>query len=369
MKYRTTSSNDPLGTGVGATLDDRSRDIFRLLVDSYLDNGEPVGSRNISRLLAQSLSPASVRNVMSDLEALGLIYAPHVSAGRVPTELGLRFFVDAFLEVGDMPDAERTRIEEHVRSLGDTRSVDTLLTEASQLLSGLSRGAGLVMAGKNDLRLKHVDFIRLDPKRALAVLVGENGDVENRVVDLPPGVTSSQLVEAANFLNANVVGRTLSEAHERLGDLRRQTASELDKLSQEMVDAGIAVWSGASADQPSRLIVRGRANLIENVSAAADLERLRHLFNDLETKSSIMELVDLAESGDGVRIFIGSENKLLSMSGSSLVIAPYRDGAERVIGAVGVIGPTRLNYRRIVPMVDYTARLVSRLLGGAAGRP
>ncbi|WP_062228161.1 heat-inducible transcriptional repressor HrcA [Aureimonas frigidaquae] len=370
MKYVTPPKRqERLAPGLSGMLDDRSRDIFRLIVDTYLENGEPVGSRNLSRLLAQSLSPASVRNVMSDLEALGLIYAPHVSAGRVPTELGLRFFVDAFLEVGSMPADERGEIEDRVRSIGDTRSVESLLTEASQLLSGLSRGAGLVLAAKSDLRLKHVDFVRLDPGRALAVLVGENGDVENRVVDLPPGVTSSQLVEAANYLNANVVGRTLSEARARMEALRRATANELDRLSQELVDAGLAVWSGAGAGQPSRLIVRGRANLIEGLTAADDLERLRHLFNDLETKSSIMELLDLAESGDGVRIFIGSENKLFSLSGSSLVIAPYRDGEERVIGAVGVIGPTRLNYRRIVPMVDYTARLVSRLLQpGATSR-
>ncbi|KAA0971723.1 heat-inducible transcriptional repressor HrcA [Aureimonas fodinaquatilis] len=372
MKYKPSDTRpDSLLTDLPVPLDQRARDIFRLIVDNYLDIGEPVGSRHLSRLLAQSLSPASVRNVMSDLETLGLIYAPHVSAGRVPTELGLRFFVDAFLEVGDMPETERGEIEDRVRAIGETRSVETLLTEASQLLSGLSRGAGLVLTAKHDLRLKHVDFVRLDPQRALAVLVGENGDVENRVIALPPGVTSSQLVEAANFLNANIVGRTLGEARMRVDTLRTETASELDRLSQELVEAGLAVWSGASADQPSRLIVRGRANLIENISASGDLERLRHLFNDLEAKSSIIELLDLAETGDGVRIFIGSENKLFSLSGSSLVIAPYKDGEERVIGAVGVIGPTRLNYRRIVPMVDYTARLVSRLLspGGGARRP
>ncbi|MCQ8784289.1 heat-inducible transcriptional repressor HrcA [Mangrovibrevibacter kandeliae] len=351
-------------------LHERSREIFRLIVESYLEIGEPVGSRSLSRMLSTALSPASVRNVMSDLEALGLIYAPHVSAGRVPTELGLRFFVDAFLEVGDIAQKEREEIEETVRSLGDHRSYDSLLTEASQMLSGLSRGAGLVLTSKSDLRLKHIEFIRLEPQKALAILVGANGDVENRVVDLPAGVTASQLVEAGNFLNAHVVGRTLGEAREHMRALQAETTLALDQLSRELVEQGLAVWSGASEDQPSRLIVRGRANLIENLSASDDVERLRHLFDDLESKRGIIELLDLAESGSGVRIFIGSENKLFSLSGSSLVIAPYRDGEERVIGAVGVIGPTRLNYRRIVPMVDYTARLVSRLLrsGGAAVR-
>ena len=354
------------GLGSPSPLDERSREIFRVIVDTYLEIGEPVGSRNLSRLLTTALSPASIRNVMSDLEQLGLIYAPHVSAGRLPTELGLRFFVDAFLETGDMAMGEREEIEERARSLGDQRGVETLLTEASQLLSGLSRGAGLVVTSKADIRLKHIEFIRLEPTRALAVLVGENGEVENRVVELPAGVTASQLVEAGNFLNARVVGRTLSEAKASIAALKEETAHALDALSRDLVDAGFAVWSGAAAGQPSRLIVRGRANLLENVTASEDLDRLRHLFDDLETQNSIVELLDLAETGSGVRIFIGSENKLFSLSGSSLVIAPYCDGQERVIGAVGVIGPTRLNYRRIVPMVDYTARLVSRLLGDSA---
>ncbi|SMC98485.1 heat-inducible transcription repressor HrcA [Fulvimarina manganoxydans] len=355
-------------------LDDRSREIFRLIVESYLDQGEPVGSRMLSRLLTTSLSPASVRNVMSDLEALGLIYSPHVSAGRMPTELGLRFFVDAFLETGDLGTSERAEIEEKVRLAGDGRPFDTVLTEASHLLSGLSRGAGIVLTGTADLRLKHIEFIRLEPTKALAVLVGDNDAVENRIFDLPAGTTASQLVEASNFLNAHVVGRTLREAQSRIAALKSETETALDLLSRQLVDQGLAVWSGASAGQPSRLIVRGRANLLENLAAAEDVERLRLLFDDLETKSGLIELLGLAEKGNGVRIFIGSENKLFSLSGSSLVVAPYTaagtdGGPERIIGAVGVIGPTRLNYRRIVPMVDYTARLVSRLLsrGGGAG--
>jgi heat-inducible transcriptional repressor len=363
--FRATANPLP-GLSPQGPLDERSREIFRLIVDTYLEIGEPVGSRNLSRLLSTALSPASIRNVMSDLEQLGLIYAPHVSAGRLPTELGLRFFVDAFLETGDMAAAERAEIEERARTLGDQRGVETLLTEASQLLSGLSRGAGLVVTTKADIRLKHIEFIRLEPTRALAVLVGENGEVENRVVELPAGVTASQLVEAGNFLNARVVGRTLGEARAAVSALKNETAQALDDLSRGLVEAGFAVWSGAGDGQPSRLIVRGRANLLENVTASEDLERLRHLFDDLETQSSIVELLDLAETGSGVRIFIGSENKLFSLSGSSLVIAPYSGGENHVVGAVGVIGPTRLNYRRIVPMVDYTARLVSRLLGESA---
>ena len=344
------------------SLDARSRDIFRMIVDSYLRDGEPLGSRNLSRLLPQSLSPATIRNVMSDLEQLGLIYAPHVSAGRLPTQQGLRFFVDAFMEVGDLSDDERRVIDAQVKASGSGATLEHMLTEASQMLSGMSRGAGLVLATKNEVPLKHIEFIQLEPKRALAVMVSQNGDVENRVVELPAGVTASQLHEASNFLNAHIRGRTLAEARSEIAKLKEETKTALDALSQDLVERGLAIWAGAESGLPARLIVRGRSNLLENITAEADLDLLRHLFDDLETKEGLIQLLDLAEEGSGVRIFIGSESKLFSLSGSSLVVAPYRDKDARVVGALGVIGPTRLNYARIVPMVDYTAQVISRLL-------
>ncbi len=343
-------------------LDMRSRDIFRRIVDSYLRDGEPMGSRNLSRMLPSSLSPATVRNVMSDLEHLGLVYAPHVSAGRLPTQKGLRFFVDAFMELGDLSDEERRAIEAQVKASGSGSSLEHVLTEASQILSGMSRGAGLVLAAKQEVALKHIEFIQLEPDKALAVLVSQNGDVENRIVELPVGITLSQLHEASNFLNAHIRGRTLAEAKTEIARLNQETKAALDTLSQDLVEKGLAVWGGAESGLPSRLIVRGRANLLENVTAQADIELLKHLFEDLETQDGMMQLLDQAEEGSGVRIYIGSENKLFSLSGSSLVVAPYRDKDSRVIGALGVIGPTRLNYARIVPMVDYTAQLVSRML-------
>jgi heat-inducible transcriptional repressor len=343
-------------------LDTRSREIFRAIVETYLREGEPVGSRNLSRILPQSLSPATVRNVMADLESLGLIYAPHVSAGRLPTQQGLRFFVDAFMEIGDLSDDERRVIEAQVKASGSGQTLEHMLTEASQMLSGMSRGAGLVLATKSELALKHIEFIQLEPMKALAVLVSQNGDVENRVLDLPAGVTASQLHEASNFLNAHIRGRTLSEARTEIARLKEETKAALDTLSQDLVERGLAVWAGAEGDAPARLIVRGRANLLENITAQTDLDLLKHLFEDLETKEGLIQLLDLAEGGHGVRIFIGSENKLFSLSGSSLVVAPYRDMNSRVIGALGVIGPPRLNYARIVPMVDYTAQVISRML-------
>ncbi|MGN6584157.1 MAG: heat-inducible transcriptional repressor HrcA [Rhizobiaceae bacterium] len=344
-------------------LDQRSREIFRLIVESYMRDGEPLGSRNLSRLLPLSLSPATVRNVMSDLEHLGLIYAPHISAGRLPTQKGLRFFVDAFMELGDLSDEERRSIESQVRAAGQGASLEHLLTEASQMLSGLSRGAGLVLTSKSEAPLKHIEFVQLEPGKALVVLVAQNGDVENRVVDTPLGITASQLHEASNFLNAHIRGRTLIEARTEITRLKEETKAALDTLSRDLVERGLAVWAGSGDGLPARIIVRGRANLLENVTAAADIELLRHLFDDLETKDGLIQLLDLAEQGSGVRIFIGSENKLFSLSGSSVVVAPYRDKDQRVIGALGVIGPTRLNYARIVPMVDYTAQMISRILG------
>ncbi len=352
----------PLTDHTLQSLDMRSRDIFRRIVDSYLKDGEPVGSRSLSRMLPSALSPATIRNVMSDLEHLGLVYSPHVSAGRLPTQQGLRFFIDAFMELGDLSDEERRVIEAQIKASSNGASLEQMLTEASQMLSGMSRGAGLVLAAKNEVALKHIEFIQLEPTKALAVLVAQGGDVENRIVDLPAGITASQLHEASNFLNAHIRGRTLAEARAEIARVKDETRAALDAVSQSLVDKGLAVWAGAESGLPSRLIVRGRANLLENVTAQADIELLKHLFEDLETQDGLIQLLDVAEEGSGVRIFIGSENRLFSLSGSSLVVAPYRDKDARVIGALGVIGPTRLNYARIVPMVDYTAQLISRML-------
>jgi heat-inducible transcriptional repressor len=354
--------NKPVADPTLQSLDARSRDIFRRIVDSYLLDGEPLGSRSLSRMLPATLSPATVRNVMSDLEQLGLIYAPHISAGRLPTQKGLRFFVDAFLELGDLTEDERRSIDSQIKASGEGMSIEQMLTDASQMLSGVSRGAGLVLTAKHETPLKHIEFIQLEPERALAIMVSQNGDVENRVVDLPLGVTISQLQEATNFLNAHIRGRTLGEARADIERIKQETRAALDTLSQQLVEKGLAVWAGAESGLPARLIVRGRANLLESVTAQADLDLLKHLFDDLETQDGMIQLLDLAEAGSGVRIFIGSENKLFSLSGSSLVVAPYRDKDARVVGALGVIGPTRLNYARIVPMVDYTAQLISRML-------
>jgi heat-inducible transcriptional repressor len=344
-----------------AQLNDRSREIFRQVVESYLATGEPVGSRNISRLITTPLSPASVRNVMSDLEQLGLIYAPHTSAGRLPTELGLRFFIDALMEIGDLGEEDRRDMEAKVAAAG--KSMDAVLNEASGMLSGLTRAAGVVLTAKSNVRLKHIEFVRLEPERALGVLVAEDGQVENRIINVPVGMPASALTEASNFLNAHVRGRTLAEAKAELEKALETQKQQLDELTQKLVSAGLASWSGGESDE-RKLIVRGAAHLLEDLKAVEDLERVRLLFDDLETKRGVIDLLGRAEGAEGARIFIGSENKLFSLSGSSTIVAPYRDSAGRIVGVLGVIGPTRLNYARVIPMVDYTAKVVSKIIGG-----
>lgn len=343
-----------------AQLNERSRTILRRIVESYLATGEPVGSRNLSRALPISLSPASIRNVMSDLEHLGLIISPHTSAGRLPTQLGLRLFVDGLLEVGDLSAEERKQIEAQIGHQRQ-KSVDQLLSEAGDMISGLSHCAGVVLAEKQVARVKHIEFVPLEPGKGLVVLVDEDQNVENRIIPLPPGFPPSALQQASNYLNTHTRGLTFAEARAAIEKSLSEAKAELDHLTQKVIHAGLAEWAGSAGERKS-LIVRGQANLLKDLTAVEDLERIRQLFDDLEEKHEIVHLLGASENADGVRIFIGSENKLFSLSGSSLVVAPFRDETRRVVGVLGVIGPTRLNYARIIPMVDYTAKLISRLI-------
>jgi heat-inducible transcriptional repressor len=341
-------------------LNERSRTIFRHIVETYIATGEPVGSRNLSRSLPMTLSPASIRNVMSDLEHLGYIYAPHTSAGRLPTETGLRLFVDGLLEIGELTEDERRKIESQIAAKRE-QSLENVLTQAGEMISGLSHCAGVVFADKQVTKIKHIEFVYLEPGKGLVVLVGDNQSVENLVISLPPGITPSSLVEAGNYLNAHARGRTLDEAKAKVEQELATAKAELDALTQKVIEAGLATWSGTLGDRKS-LIVRGQANLLKDVHGLEHLEQIRQLFDDLETKRELVHLLELAERGEGVRIFIGSENKLFSLSGSSLIVSPFEDKGRKIVGVLGVIGPTRLNYARIIPMVDFTARLVGRLL-------
>jgi heat-inducible transcriptional repressor len=340
-------------------LSERSREIFRLIVESYCETGTPVGSRFLSKRLDHKLSPASIRNVMADLEEAGLIFAPHTSAGRLPTEVGLRLFVDGLMEVGNLTQGERDEIEARCAARG--RPFDDMLGEATQMLSGLSGCAGLVYAPKGDAPLRQIEFIQLGPGRGLVVLVTETGAVENRLIELPLGVSPSALVEAANFLTARLRGHSIGDARGLLAADLAQRRAELDELSAKVVEEGLAVWSGDSGH--SSLIVRGQSKLLNDIAAVEDLERIRLLFQELEQREDMLRLAELAEGAEGVRIFIGSENKLFGLTGCSLVVAPFRNSQQRIVGAIGVIGPTRLNYARVIPMVDFTAQVVGRLTG------
>ncbi|WP_439817937.1 heat-inducible transcriptional repressor HrcA [Zavarzinia sp. CC-PAN008] len=338
-------------------LNERSRQIFRYIVESYLETGEPIGSRTLSQKLRYNLSPASIRNTMSDLEQAGLLFSPHTSAGRVPTEAGLRMFVDGLLEIGNLTPDERQSIAARVTESG--RTVEDMLTEATRMLSGLSHCAGLVLAPKQDKPLRHVEFVGLSDTRALVVIVTVDGTVENRVIELEPGMTPSTLRQATNYLNARVAGRTIAEARGQITAELERNRAELDLLSARLVEAGLAVRGGDAMT----LIISGQARLLEELSAVEDLERVRRLFDDLEAKRDLAALLDRAQEAEGVRIFIGSENQLFSLSGSSVIVAPFGTAQDQILGVIGVIGPTRVNYGRVIPMVDYTAKVIGRLIG------
>ncbi len=342
-------------------MNDRSREVFRRVVEGYLMSGEPVGSRSLTRTLSEKVSAATIRNVMQDLEYLGLLDSPHVSAGRVPTQLGLRMFVDGLLEMGDLDEQDRRALDATTGS--NASEIEGLLDRLGSALSGVTNSASLVLTPKREAPIRHIDFVSLSRERSLVVLVFADGHVENRIFTPPAGHTASAMREAANYLNALIEGRTLSELRDVIDRDIDRRRKEIDTLSQQLVESGLAIWEGqGTSDSATRLIVRGRSNLLGDGEEAHDLDLIRELFDDLERKRDIAEFLELAEGGEGVRIFIGSENKLFSLSGSSLVVSPYMNADRKIIGAVGVIGPTRLNYGRIVPIVDYTAQLVGKLI-------
>ena len=339
-------------------LSNRAREIFRLVVEGYLASGHPVGSKTLAGERALNLSPASIRSVLAELESLGLLAAPHTSAGRMPTETGLRLFVDGMMQVAEPTAQERAAIE---RRLAEPGPIEQALETVSVLLSDLSGAAGMVMVPRREQRITQFNLVSLSIERALAVLVGEDGNVENRVIELGAAIAPSALEQASNFITTRLAGRTLAEAVAAMREEIAAGRSQLDEASRDLVERGLAVWSEDAARRPV-LIVRGQANLLDE-TAISDIERVRSLLDDLENKQSVAELLDSARQAEAMRIFIGSENRLFALSGSSVIASPYRDREGRVVGVLGVIGPTRLNYARVVPMVDFTARSLGRIIG------
>ncbi len=345
-------------------LNDRSREIFLQIIDAYLKTGEPIGSRTIANRLGTRLSPATIRNVMADLEDFGLLCSPHTSAGRLPTESGLRLFVDGLLEIGNVTEDERQRIEGLCAA--HNNSVENMLEEATSAISGLSGCAGLVMAPKSDGAMRHIEFVSLSPGRAMVVMVTESGMVENRIIETPPDLPPSALIEAGNYLGSRLVGRTINEGRDEIMAELEAHKAQLDDLTARVVEQGLASWSGNNATGATfggTLIVRGQANLLDDLSAHADLEHIRALFTALERKETLLKILSLTDTAEGVQIFIGSQNNLFNIAGCSVIVSPYKNTRQQIVGAIGVIGPTRMNYARIIPIVDYTAKMISNLVG------
>jgi len=338
---------------------DRSRNIFRLIVDSYLNGGDPIGSRTLAQHLGMSLSAATIRNVMADLEDAGLLFAPHTSAGRLPTAQGLRLYINGLMEIGNLTTEERTQIETRCKATG--QSVTQMMEQAGTVLAGLSAGAGIVIAPKTDKPVKHVQFVQLDEGRILVVLVTQDGMVENRVMNVSADVPPYALINASNYLNARLTGRTLTQARAEIEDEILTHRTQLDQITTELVKQGLALPRHETPE--GHIIIRGQSRLLEDVRAIEDLERARQLFAALEEQETIAKILDATNEADGIQIFIGTESPTFQHAGWSMVMSPTRDAEGRLIGAIGVIGPTRINYGRIIPIVDYTSKIMAKLLG------
>ncbi|MEE2699390.1 MAG: heat-inducible transcriptional repressor HrcA [Pseudomonadota bacterium] len=337
-------------------LNERSREIFKFIVESYMQTGAPIGSRTISKRLQMDLSPATVRNVMADLEETGLLFAPHTSAGRMPTLAGLRLFIDGILEIGNLTEQERHTLD--VQCIGSPDNLEGLLEDATSALSGLTQCASLVTAPKTKSPLRHIEFVNLSPGRALVVMVTESGIVENRIIQTPSNLLPSALVEATNFLSSRLVGRTLGEAYDKILAELEDHRTQLDELTARVVESGLATWSGSGKED--QLIVRGQSHLLEDVTIASELEQIRALFTALETKEEMLKFLSLTDTAEGVQIFIGADNNLFNLAGCSMIVSSYQNSSETILGAIGVIGPTRMNYAHIIPIVDYTSKMISQ---------
>lgn len=338
----------------------RSLEIFKSLVEIYVDQGGPVGSKTLSEHLETSLSSATIRNIMVDLEDAGLLYSPHTSAGRIPTVKGLRFFVDGLLEQKELTQEERSQLERHASR--NNKNLDEIIADTSHVLADLSHCASLVLAPTIDhVRIKHIEFLPLSDGKGLVVLVSNEGTIENRIITLPEGITVSQLQSASRFINAHLVDHTLEESMGWIQKALLQDRHQLDALSQLLVQQGLAISIGG--DDEGSLIVHGQSQLLKSIQTIEELDQIKHLFITLERKETASKLIQSSLGADGVKIFIGAEHELFQKSGCSMIVSPYKNEMQQIVGLIGVIGPMHMNYRRIIPLVNYSAKLISKLLG------
>ncbi len=332
-------------------LDSRAQTLLKALVERYIADGQPVGSRALSRISGLELSPATIRNIMSDLEELGLVASPHTSAGRIPTPRGYRLFVDSLLTVQTIDEsAVEARLQGGVSS-------QKIIANAAQVLSSLSQFAGVVLTPRREMTFQQIEFLRLSEKRILLVIVAPGGDVQNRLLLTDTDYTPSELVQAANYINQHYAGLSFDEVRLKLGDELRQLRDDMMKLMQAAVEAG----SDAMTEASEEVVISGERNLLSVADLSSNMGSLRKMFDLFEQKTTLVTLLDTSSKATGVQIFIGGESQVVPLEEMSVVTAPYEANG-RIVGTLGVIGPTRMAYERVIPIVDITARLLSNAL-------
>jgi len=339
-------------------LSDRSKQIFKGVIESYLDSGEPVGSEALSKKLGINISTSTIRSIMANLQKEGLLFAPHISAGRLPTDKGMRYFVDGVLEFGRLSKSERETIKNQCRSKGI--SFEDVLDEASKILSSLSNCAGFVVAPKYQNKIKHIEFIRLSSNQIMSIVANENGLVENRILDSNNSYSENTLKQVSNYLNSKFSGKTIDEIKKIISNEIENSQLELNTLSKKLVKEGI-IELVPNSEAPY-IFLHGQSSLLEDNIVTKDLDQMRNIFDDIENKSNFLSVLESTNKGKGVQIYIGAQNFLFNHSGLSMIMAPYINNEQKIIGAIGVLGPMRINYARIVPLVDYTSKVIGRIL-------
>ena len=339
-------------------LSHRSKQIFKSVVETYLETGSPSGSETILKKGLIDLSSSSIRSILAELQKEGFLYAPHTSSGRLPTDKGMRLFVDGLLEFGRLSKNEQENIKQQCVSKG--ASFQDVLEEASKLISGLSNHAGIVVAPKFQNKIKHIEFIRLNNSQVMSIIASINGQIENRIINEKGLYSDNTLKEISNYLNSKYTNKNIDEIKKNIKDDIKNSKGRLEVLSKNLVKKGILELE-PNTENPY-IFLHGQSSLLGDEIISKDLDQIRKLFDEIENKNTFVNILENTNAAKGVQIFIGSQNFLFKHSGLSMVMAPYKNKAQEIIGAIGVVGPTRLNYSRIVPLVDYTSKIIGKVL-------